>query len=130
MPTGHQSKAFTITGWVLSALPVLMLVVASILTYLTHPDQITKGAVHLGYPAHLSPVIFGLELGSGIVYAIPQTAVLGAILITGFCGGAIASHVRIGENQFIVALILGIITWLGLYFRDPRLRALLPLRRL
>jgi hypothetical protein len=130
MPTIRQTKAFTIVGWVLSAPPLLMLGVLSLLTYCFHRDQITQSMIHLGYPEHLAPVIVALQLGCAILYAIPQTAVLGAILITGYLGGAIASHVRIEEKQLVIALILGIVTWLGLYFREERLRALIPLRRL
>jgi hypothetical protein len=62
-----------------------------------------------------------------VLYAIPQTAVLGAILLTGYLGGAIATHVRI-EEGFVPPLILGVLIWLGLYLRDRRLRALVPLR--
>jgi hypothetical protein len=68
-----------------------------------------------------------LEIACTIVYAIPQTSVLGAILLTGYLGGAMATHVRIGE-QFVPPLILGILVWGGLYLCDGRLRALLPLR--
>lgn len=67
-----------------------------------------------------------------VLYAIPQTAVLGAILITGFLGGAIATHFRVsgfGVPPQFICLALGVLTWAGLYLRDPRLRAILPLRR-
>lgn len=67
-----------------------------------------------------------------ILYAIPATSILGAILVTGFLGGAICAHVRIGElgsPPEIVSLLLGVLTWRGLYARDPRIRALLPLFR-
>ena len=76
----------------------------------------------------LGPIIFACA----ILYAIPATAVLGAILVTGFLGGAICAHVRIGElwsPPEIISLLLGAMTWGGLYTRDPRIRAILPLIR-
>ena len=69
-----------------------------------------------------------LELACTIVYVIPRTAVLGAILLTGYLGGAIATHVRIGE-PFLPVILMGVLIWGGLFLRDPRLRALMPLRR-
>jgi hypothetical protein len=63
-----------------------------------------------------------------ILYAIPQTAVLGAILLTGYLGGAVSTHVRAGE-PFFFPVIVGVLVWLGLVLRDPRLRSLAPLRR-
>jgi hypothetical protein len=68
-----------------------------------------------------------LELICAVIYVIPRTSMLGAILLTGYLGGAIATHVRVGE-QFIMPAVLGVLIWGGLYLRDYRLRALLPLR--
>ena len=68
-----------------------------------------------------------LEIACTIIYAIPQTAVLGAILLTGYMGGAIATHVRVGEGV-IPHIIIGVLVWLGLFLREPRLRAILPWR--
>jgi hypothetical protein len=65
-----------------------------------------------------------------LLYVIPQTAVLGAILLTGYLGGAVITHARVGEPNWIVPVIIGIVFWLGLWFRDPRVRALAPIRRL
>jgi hypothetical protein len=70
-----------------------------------------------------------VEIACTVVYAIPQTAVLGAILLTGYLGGAIATHVRL-EEGFLPPVILGVLVWLGIYLRDARLRALLPFRNL
>jgi hypothetical protein len=69
-----------------------------------------------------------IEICCALLYAIPRTAVLGAVLLTGYLGGAIATHVRVGDPSFVTPLVLGMIAWAGLYLRDPRLRALLPLR--
>lgn len=70
-----------------------------------------------------------LELACAVFYAIPRTAVLGAVLLTGYLGGAIATHVRIGDPASVGPLILALIAWGGLYLREQRLRALLPIRR-
>ena len=67
------------------------------------------------------------ELVCTILYVIPQTAVLGAILLTGYLGGAVVTHVRMGE-PFILPALFGVVLWLGLYLRDPRLRVLIPFR--
>ena len=68
-----------------------------------------------------------VEVVCAVIYAIPQTSILGAILLTGYLGGAVSTHVRAGE-PFFLALIVGVLVWLGLYLRDERLRALVPLR--
>lgn len=117
-------------GRVLSAVPALMLLASGAMK-LTHNPQLAKMFVeHFGYPESALQPIGAVELGCAIIYLIPQTAVLGAILMTGYLGGAVATHVRAGEgfDKFAVPLLLGILAWAGLYFRDHRLRALLPLR--
>jgi DoxX-like protein len=90
---------------------------------------VMQGFAQYGYPARSIPVVGILEVACAIVYLIPRTAVLGAILVTGLLGGAIASNVRINNPAFIAPLILGVLVWGGLYLRDQRLRALIPLRR-
>jgi hypothetical protein len=85
---------------------------------------------HLGWPEHVGIVIGILELTCTILYAIPATSILGAILLTGYLGGAIATHYRIGETPNIATItVMGVIIWLGLFLREPRLRTLIPLRR-
>ena len=91
------------------------------------PPAVVEGFTHLGWPERLTLALGILELVCTVLYAIPRTAVLGAILLTGYLGGAIATHVRIGE-QFVMIVILGVAIWAGLFLRDPRLRALIPLR--
>jgi hypothetical protein len=81
-----------------------------------------------GYPARAILGIGILELFCVVVYLIPRTAVVGAILLTGYLGGAIATHVRVGDH-FVGPLVLGLLIWAGLYLRDERLRALIPLRQ-
>jgi hypothetical protein len=114
-------------GWVVSALPVLLLLFSGVMK-LMKPANVVAGFVNLGYPESLSVAIGVAELTSVALYVIPRTSVLGAILLTGYLGGATASHVRIGE-PFTMAIVMGVLVWGGLYLRDERLRALLPLRR-
>jgi hypothetical protein len=71
-----------------------------------------------------------LEIACVLIYAIPRTAVLGAVLLTGYLGGAIATHVRIGDPSVVIPLVLGLCAWAGVYLRDERLRALLPWKRI
>lgn len=120
------SKTVLWAGWVMSALPVLMLLFSGVMKPM-QPAAVVEGFVHLGYPASLALGLGGIELACVVVYLIPRTSVLGAILLTGYLGGATATHLRIGE-PFIIPIILGVLVWGGLYLRDSRLRALLPLR--
>jgi uncharacterized membrane protein YphA (DoxX/SURF4 family) len=113
-------------GRIVSALPVLMFIVSGILKLLkleAVKDQFSK----LGWDPNLLLGLGILELICAVIYVIPRTSMLGAILLTGYLGGAIATHVRVGE-QFIMPAVLGVLIWGGLYLRDYRLRALLPLR--
>ncbi len=96
------------------------------------PTQIASMLQETGFAIDLTRVVGPIILACAILYAIPATAVLGAILVTGFLGGAICAHVRIGElgsPPDIISLLLGAMTWGGLYLRDPRIRAILPLIR-
>ncbi|MBX7165697.1 MAG: DoxX family protein [Pirellulales bacterium] len=88
-----------------------------------------EGLKHLGLPMSMVKPLAIVELTCAVVYLIPQTAVLGAILIAGYMGGAICTHWRVGD-PFIVQIGVGVVAWLGVYLRDRRLWALLPLRRL
>jgi hypothetical protein len=111
----------------MSALPVLMLLFSATMKLLKLPAAV-EGFAHLGYPEHVALPLGIVELTATVLYVIPHTSVLGAILLTGYLGGATATHVRIGE-PFHMAIALGILVWGGLYLRDARLRALLPLRQ-
>jgi len=96
------------------------------------PAQIASMLRETGFAMEATRVVGPIVLACALLYAIPATAVLGAILATGFLGGAICAHVRIGElgsQPEIVALLLGAMTWGGLYLRDARIRAILPLVR-
>lgn len=121
------SKTRLWIGLLLSALPVLVMI-ASAGMKLTKPAGLAEGFAHLGWSVETATGLAILELACVVIYIIPQTAVLGAILVTGYLGGATATHVRIGDPYFLQPL-LGVFAWLGLYLRDPRLHAILPLRK-
>src|ERR1700723_4502357 len=96
------------------------------------PAQIASMLQETGFAMDLPRVVGAIALACALLYAIPATAVLGAILVTGFLGGAICAHVRIGElgsQPELISLLLGAMTWGGLYARNPRIRAVLPLIR-
>lgn len=114
-------------GRVMSALPVLMLTFSAVMKF-AKPAEVVKGFTHLGYPEKLATGLGIVELTCTVLYIVPRTAVLGAILLTAFLGGAVATHLRIGDPYFI-PIILGVLVWGGLFLRDQRLRALIPLRR-
>ena len=116
------------TGRVLSALPVLLLLLSASMKLAHPPAAIETFVGKLGYPASMLPALAVLELFCTVVYVVPRTAVLGAVLLTGYLGGAVATHVRVGD-AFVVPLLLGVLVWAGLYLRDERVRALLPLRK-
>ena len=117
------------TGRVISAIPVLFMGGGGI-AMLFNPKMMQEGLAAQGWPANIAYTVLALEIGSALIYAIPQTAVLGAILLTGYLGGAVATHLRIGENgPAVVPVIFGVLVWLGLLLRDARVRSLLPLRR-
>jgi hypothetical protein len=120
------AKAMMWIGRVISALIVLGLTVSAVFK-LVQPEDIPKEFTRLGWPVNLALALGVVELSCAILYAIPQTAVLGAILLTGYLGGAVATHVRI-EEQFIPPLVMGVLAWVGLYLREPRVRALIPWR--
>ena len=89
--------------------------------------EVKKGMEHLGIPESLVIPLAILEVSCVVIYAIPQTAVLGAILLTGYIGGAICSHLRVGD-LFVVQVIIGIVIWLGLFLCEERLWSLIPFR--
>ena len=133
MPADPQpapvSKAALWAGRILSAIPSLFLLLDGVMK-LFKPEPVVEATTRLGYPE-------GVIVGLGIVllacvalYVIPRTSVLGAILLTGYLGGAVAAHVRAGGDPFPVVfpVLVGVLLWGGLLLRDARLRALVPLR--
>ena len=93
-----------------------------------HFAPYVEGLTQFGYPQSLATPIGLTLVVATVLYVIPRTAVLGAILVTGYLGGAAATHVRIENPWYGFAVALGVLAWLGLYLRDARVRALLPLR--
>ncbi|MPQ71193.1 DoxX family protein [Pseudomonas sp. MWU12-2319] len=117
-------------GRIVSALVVIALV-ADGTVQLFAPAQIASLLQETGFAMDLTRVVGPIVLACALLYAIPATTVLGAILVTGFLGGAICAHVRMGElgsPPEIISLLLGAMAWGGLYARDPRIRAILPIR--
>jgi DoxX-like family len=128
-----QSGRTIWTGRVLSGLVILFLAVDGAMK-LVPIAPVTEAMIQLGYPASadLARGLGVLTLVCTALYAFPRTSVLGAILLTGYMGGAMATHLRIGSPLFshlLFGFYLGLMAWGGLYLRDERLRALIPLRR-
>ena len=121
----QPSKLYVWGGRVLTAIPVFMLAMSGVMKIMGGPD-LAAGFDHLGWPVHTAIPLSVIELGCTVIYLIPRTAVLGAILLTGYMGGALAAHLRIGEPWYI-QFLLGVMLWGGLYLRDARIRQLIPL---
>jgi len=118
-------------GRILSAIVVFALV-ADGTVQLFAPARVAGMLQETGFAMDLTRIVGPIILACAILYAIPATSVLGAILVTGFLGGAICAHVRIGElgsPPELISLLLGAMTWGGLYARNPGVRAILPLIR-
>lgn len=91
-------------------------------------DPYVEGLVELGYPERLGPALGILLIACTLLYLVPRTSVLGAVLVTGYLGGAVASHVRIEQSNFLFAIAMGVLLWVALYIRDERVRAIVRLR--
>ena len=124
-----QKRWITWIGWVVSLWPAFV-VVSSATWKLTRNAWYVAEFARIGWPESALNLLAFLQLGSLVLFLIPRTAVLGAILLTGYLGGAIATYVRIGEPYpVLVPLSTSMIAWAGLYLREQRLRSLIPLRR-
>jgi DoxX-like family len=123
------SKGILWTGYIISGLVVLFMIFDGVTKAIKVP-QVMLASVQLGYPAGTVAGIGAALLVCTTVYVIPRTSILGAILLTGYLGGAVASNVRAGTAVFNVTfpIIFAVLVWLGIYLRDQRLRALVPLR--
>ena len=134
MPTTVQtiptSKTALWAGRILSALVVLFTLFDGITKVMKEP-HVMQASAQLGYADRLIPVIGIILLICTVIYVIPSTSILGAVLLTGYLGGAVASQMRIGSPLFenVFPIIFGMLVWLGLFLREERLRALVPLRR-
>jgi hypothetical protein len=127
-PTQQSSKAMIWAGWIVTVLLGLFLLLDGVMK-LFKPAFVVEATNKLGYP---ESTIVGIGIAlvvSTLLYLFPRTAVLGAVLLTAYLGGAVATHVRMNEGLFnvVFGVVFGVLVWLGLWLRDARLRALLPL---
>jgi hypothetical protein len=127
---GTPAKWMTWTGWALTVLVVLFLAMDTTMK-LMDLQQVRSASLQLGWPLALDRTLGIIDLVCLVLYAFPRTSVLGAILTTGLCGGAVAAHLRLGDPLFShipFGVYVGVMAWAGLWLRDARLRAIIPLR--
>jgi hypothetical protein len=126
-----NSKAMYRTGWGMSGLVILFMLFDGVSKLMLVP-QVVEATNEIGYPENVVRPIGIVLLLCTILYAVPRTAIIGAILLTGFLGGAVASKVRLEDPLFssvLFGVYFGLLVWGGLYFRDQRVRSLIPLYR-
>ncbi len=123
------SKKRLWAGRIIGGLPALFLLMDGVMK-LVKPAPVVEATVRLGYSESVIIPLGIVLLVCTVLYLIPLTNVIGAILLTGYLGGAVATHVRAGEGLFSIVfpIIFGVLLWVGLYLRDDRLRALIPVR--
>ena len=124
------SKARLITGWIVGGLPAAFLILDAAMK-IAKPDFVVEATTKLGFPESRIVPLGAVLLFSTLLYILPRTAVLGAILLTGYLGGAVEVHVHHGDGPFEIffPVVFGILLWLGLWIRDDRVRALAPIRK-
>lgn len=125
------SKGKLWTSYVMSGLVVLFMLLDGIMKFIK-PKEVIEGTMALGFGEQHLPILGSLALVSTLVYIFPRTSVLGAILLTAYFGGAVATHVRLNNPLFthiLFTVYFGILSWGGLWLRNPKLRELLPLRK-
>ena len=120
------SKAAVIVGWIITLVPSAMLIMSAVMKFMK-PQEVIDGFNHYGIAIGLLTGLGILELVCTIIYLVPRTAVLGAILLTGYLGGAILTGLRVGD-AWIGPFVMGVAIWAGLWLREPRLRRLIPLQ--
>jgi len=126
---GQWQRWLVWVSWLVSAAPIFI-VLSSARWKLTENAWYVGEFGRIGWETPALPILAALQLAAIVLYVIPQTALLGAVLLTGYLGGAIASYVRIGEwYPPLVPFTTAALAWLGLWLREPRLRALVPFRR-
>jgi hypothetical protein len=125
LPTQRTRSVWT--ARTLTGLPVLFLGFDAAMKLISHPEVIA-GSARLGLPGQLSPVFGAILAACVALYVVPRTAVLGAVLLTGYLGGAVLVHLRVGDpllTHTLFPIYVATAAWLGLYLRDARVRALL-----
>ncbi len=125
--TSAGSKMFTIIGWILTLVPAALLLMSAVMKF-TKPESVVEGFKHLGLSDKYALGLGIIELACTVLYLFSRTAVLGAILLTGYLGGATFAHLRVGD-PFIMPALVGVVIWAGAFLREPRLRVIIPLRR-
>ena len=117
-------------GRIISVLPALLLLLDAVMKFIK-PAPVVQETLRLGYAESAIVPIGIVLLVCTVLYLIPRTYVLGAILLTGYLGGAVSTHVRMAEGWFAIVfpVVFGAVLWLGLYLRDDRLRSLIPFRQ-
>jgi hypothetical protein len=128
LEAGAVSKKTLWTGRVMSAVPVLLTLLGAMMK-VARVAPAVEGMTRAGLAERLIVPIGILEIVCVVVYLIPRSSVLGAILLTGLLGGATVTNLRIGDPTWPIPVILGMMAWGGLYLRDVRLRSLIPLRK-
>lgn len=123
----EPSNAKRWTGYILAALPVLLMTMSAVMK-ITRQPMVVEGFAKGGIPVTFVVAIGAAELLCVLLFLIPATSILGAVLTTGYLGGAVMVHVRAHEIQGLIPFLLGVMAWGSLYLREPRLRDLLPLR--
>jgi hypothetical protein len=117
------------TGWLLSFVPIAVLLSSAWVRATHHSNAVAEIVVAYGYPESAIVLIVIAECALVVLYLVPQTSVLAAIVLTGYLGGAVAAHLRIGDPaRAAIPLVVGILAWGGLYLRDSRIRQLVPFR--
>ena len=114
-------------GWIITAVVSLLFLFSAVMKLVGGPD-VTQGMTQLGLPERMMVPLGILEAACTVVYLIPATSVLGAVLLAGYMGGAICTHWRVSD-PFHLQILITLVAWLGIYLREPRLMAVLPLRR-
>jgi hypothetical protein len=114
-------------SYLLSWLPAALMLVSGSMKLVRSPQVLEQMSSHFGWPGSVLFAVGLAEMGCTVLYLVPRTSVLGAVLLTGYLGGAVATHVRIGE-PFFAPIAFGVVFWLGLWLREPRLKELLPWR--
>jgi len=130
MTVESSAKKRSIAGYVLTGLVALFLTFDTVMKLLQLAPAV-QGTTELGYPAGTVVVIGAIELVCLVLYLIPRTSVLGALVLTGYLGGAIATHLRVGSplpTHTLFPIYVALLVWGGLYLRESRLRTLLPFR--
>jgi hypothetical protein len=124
-----QPKWMTISGWVLTLLVTAAMIMSGAMKFTDSPD-LKAGLEKMRLTQELVQKIGAVEIACAVLYLFPPTTVLGSILLTGYLGGAVYVHVQQGDpiGNIITPVIIGVLAWLGIFLREPRLRAIVPWR--